>query len=135
MRSVHAWTRRRSWPNSGNDDLGGVRSRRSAAHHRLDHGRRRCHWTSTTAEVFEAGRYKGFRWSDSTDTLHLSLHAPIESRCLEAGTRIELHYDQCHPARWSLGPPRRDNPVLIIGWILTAVGILCTVTGFFLLML
>lgn len=97
--------------------------------------RRRCHWTSTTAEVFEAGRYKGFRWSDSTNTLHLSLHAPGESRGLDDGNRIELHYDQCHPARWSLGPPRQDNPVLIVGWILTAVGIICTVAGFFLLML
>lgn len=97
--------------------------------------RRRCQWASTTAEVFEAGRYKGFRWSDSTNTLHLSLYAPAESRGLEAGNRIELHYDQCHPARWSLGPPRKDNPVLIVGWILTAVGVICTVAGFFLLML
>ena len=97
--------------------------------------RRRCHWTSTTAEVFEAGRYKGFRWSDSTNTPHLSLYAPAESRGLDVGAQVELHYDQCHPARWSLGPPRKDNPVLIVGWILTAVGIICTVAGFFLLML
>lgn len=42
--------------------------------------KRSCHWTSTTAEVFEAGRYKGFRWSDGTNTLHLSLYAPAEPR-------------------------------------------------------
>lgn len=71
--------------------------------------------TSTTAEVFEAGKHIGFRWSDSTNTLHLSLYAPAEGRVLEAGHRIELHYDQCHPARWSLGPPSKDNPVLVVG--------------------
>lgn len=97
--------------------------------------RRRCTWASTTAEVFDAGRYKGFRWLDSTNTLHLSLHAAAENRGLEVGTHVELHYDQCHPARWSLGQPRNENPVLIVGWILTSMGILCAVAGFFLLML
>ncbi|MDP9989005.1 hypothetical protein QMY03_09275 [Arthrobacter sp. KFRI-F3372] len=97
--------------------------------------RRRCHWTSTTAEVFDAGRYKGLRWLDSANTPHLSLHALTVNSPLESGENIELHYDQCHPARWSLGPPRHDNTVLIVGWILTVLGILCTVAGFVLLML
>ncbi|WP_411732443.1 hypothetical protein [Paeniglutamicibacter sp.] len=96
--------------------------------------KRRCPWTNTTAEVFEAGGYKGFRWSDSENTPHLSLHDPAETLGLDAGTRIELHYDQCHPDRWALGPPQNDNPVLLIGWILTGTGILCTVAGFILMM-
>lgn len=96
--------------------------------------RRRCPWTSTTAEVFDAGRYKGLRWFDSANTLHLSLHALSANSRLEEGAHVELHYDQCHPARWSIGEPRHENPVLIIGWIMTAVGIVCTVAGFVLLM-
>jgi hypothetical protein len=96
--------------------------------------RRRCQWMSTTAEVFDAGRYKGFRWSDSASTPQLSLHNPAHGKGPDIGTQIELHYDQCHPARWSLRSPRHDNPTLILGWILTGVGILCMVAGFFLLM-
>ncbi|MEE2523905.1 hypothetical protein V1639_15035 [Pseudarthrobacter sp. J75] len=75
------------------------------------------------------------RWLDSANTPHLSLHALTVNSPLESGENIELHYDQCHPARWSLGPPRHDNTVLIVGWILTVLGILCTVAGFVLLML
>ena len=96
--------------------------------------KRRCQWNSTTAEVFDAGRYTGFRWADSSKTLHLSLHNPAYGRGPDIGTKVELHYDQCHPARWSLARPRKDNPALILGWILTGVGTLCTVGGFFLLM-
>ena len=94
----------------------------------------RCPWASTTAEVFEACGFKGFRWSDGANTPHLSLHSAEQTRGLEPGTEVVLHYDACHPARWSLGEPRHDNPVLIVGWILTAVGILCTLAGFVLLM-
>ncbi len=96
--------------------------------------KRRCLWTSTTAEVFEAGRYKGFRWSDSTNDLHLSLHSPAETQALDTGTQIELHYDHCHPSRWRLDPPPHDTTVTILGLILTGVGIACTVAGFVLLM-
>jgi hypothetical protein len=45
-----------------------------------------------------------------------------------------VHYDVCHPARWDLVPPRHENPVLIVGWILTTVGLLRSVAGFVLLM-
>lgn len=96
--------------------------------------KRRCRWTPTTAEVFEAGGFKGFRWSDSENTPHLSLHDPAETLGLEAGTSITLHYDQCHPARWGLETPRNENPALLTGWILTGTGILCTVVGFILMM-
>jgi hypothetical protein len=97
--------------------------------------KRRCQWTTTTAEVFEAGGFMGFRWSDGENTPHLSLHNPTETLGLDAGTRVELHYDQCHPARWGLEPPRHENHALLIGWILTGTGILCTVAGFILMLL
>ncbi|MCV9992744.1 hypothetical protein OIU93_00345 [Paeniglutamicibacter sp. ZC-3] len=96
--------------------------------------RRRCQWTTTTAEVFEAGGFQGFRWSDSENTPRLALHDPAEVQILDVGTQVELHYDKCHPARWGLGPPPRDNHALLIGWILTGTGILCTVAGFMLMM-
>ena len=91
---------------------------------------RRCQWINTTAEVFEAGGYKGFRWIDSEDMPHVSLHDHGETQGVDVGTRIEIHFDHCHPVRWGLEPPRNDNPFLIIGWILVSVAILCTVAGF-----
>ncbi|QYF90688.1 MULTISPECIES: hypothetical protein [Arthrobacter] len=96
--------------------------------------KRRCPWTTATAEVYEAGGFKGFRWSDDANTPHLSLHTAEQTRGLETGDEILLYYDICHPARWSIRKPRNDNPVLAVGWILTAVGILCTLAGFVLMM-
>lgn len=65
----------------------------------------RCRWASTTAEVFEAGGFKGFRSSDGANTPHPSLHSAEQTSELEPGTEVVLHYDACHPARWSLGEP------------------------------
>ncbi|WP_434620473.1 hypothetical protein [Arthrobacter sp. A5] len=96
--------------------------------------KRRCPWTSTTAEVFEAGGYKGFRWSDGENAPHLSLHTAEETRGLEPGSEVVLHFDACHPGRWGLVPHRHDNTVMTVGWILTAVGIVCTLAGFILMM-
>jgi hypothetical protein len=99
-------------------------------------GRRRCRWASTTGEVIEAGRYKGLRWADGgNNTPHVSLLRPEDTQDLVAGTEVVLHYDICHPGRWALGPPRQDNSVLIVGWILTTVGIVCTMAGFVVMML
>lgn len=96
--------------------------------------KRRCPWTRTTAEVFEAGGFKGIRWSDSENSPHLTLHTAEQTSGWEPGTEVVLHYDACHPARWGLGEPREENPVLAVGWTLTAVGIICTVAGFLLML-
>ncbi|MDQ0867351.1 hypothetical protein QF036_005002 [Arthrobacter globiformis] len=53
---------------------------------------------------------------------------------MDTGAQGELHYDQCHPSRWSLGLPRHDNTISMLGLILTGVGVACTVAGFVLLM-
>ena len=98
-------------------------------------GRRRCRWISTSGEVFTAGRYQGVRWTDGGDTPRQSLLRPEDAPELVAGSAVGLHYDLCHPGRWALSPPRQDNIVLILGWILASVGILCTVAGFMLMML
>lgn len=98
-------------------------------------GKRRCRWETTTGEVFETGNYKGFRWTDSENTPRLSLLPSEEAREMETGSQVMLHYDVCHPARFGLIAPQQDNIVLILGWILTSVGILCTVAGFVLMMI
>lgn len=96
--------------------------------------KRRCPWTSTTAEVFEAGGFKGLRWVDDAEAPHASLLPVDRSDGLQTGTQVLIHYDACHPGRWSLHEHRPDDPVLIIGWILTAVGIVSTLAGFVLMM-
>lgn len=97
--------------------------------------RRRCHWTSTSGEIFTAGRYQGVRWTDSGNTVRHSLLRPEDAADLRTGATMVLHYDHCHPGRWALHPPRQENLALILGWILVAVGMLCTAGGLVLLML
>lgn len=97
--------------------------------------RRRCRWISTSGEIFTAGRYQGVRWTDGGNNLRQSLLRPEDTPDLLAGNAIILHYDYCHPGRWALSPPEQRNAALIVGWILTSVGILCTVAGFVLIML
>jgi hypothetical protein len=97
--------------------------------------RRRCTWTTTTGEVFETGRYKGLRWIDGSNNPRLSLVPPEEGQHLVTGSEVTLHYDVCHPARYGLVQPRHENIVLILGWILTSLGILCTIAGFVVMVL
>jgi hypothetical protein len=94
----------------------------------------RCKWSKTTAEVFEAGGFQGFRWSDGDDSQHVTLNDPADVPIMDVGTQVELYYDQCHPSRWRLAPPRHENPALLIGWVLTGTGIVSTVAGFMLMM-
>jgi hypothetical protein len=96
--------------------------------------RRRCVWISTTAEVFEAGGFTGLRWSDGEGSSRQSLHTAEQTRGLEPGTEVALHYDACHPGKWGLEEPRKENPVLIVGWTLAAVGIASTLGGFILML-
>jgi hypothetical protein len=96
--------------------------------------RRRCAWTKTTGEVYTAGGFTGFRWTDQENVPRQTLVDTDVGRGLVAGTKVELHYDLCHPSRWGLKPPKHDNIILILGWILTGVGIVSTVGGFVLLL-
>ena len=96
--------------------------------------KRRCPWISTTAEVFEAGGFKGIRWSDGESAPHQTLHSDEQTSGWVPGTQVVLHYDACHPARWGLGEPREENPVRAVGWTLTGVGIFCTLAGFLLML-
>jgi len=96
---------------------------------------RRCNWTKTTAQVFSAGGFKGYRWTDHHNTDHRSLLPAAESSGLADGADVVLYYDLCHPSRWGLAPPKPDNAAWTLGWVLTGVGAVSTVLGFSLLLL
>jgi hypothetical protein len=96
--------------------------------------KRRCKWAKTSAEVFEAGGFQGFRWSGGDGSQHSTLNDPADVPIMNVGTQVELYCDQCHPSRWRLAPPHHDNPALLIGSILTGTGLLSTVAGFMLMM-
>ncbi|MBH0116685.1 hypothetical protein I6E52_07475 [Salinibacterium sp. NG253] len=96
---------------------------------------RACKWVATTAEVFEAGGFQGFRWSDGDGRQYSILHEPSEVPMMDVGARVGLYYDQCHPSRWSLARPRRTNAAILIGSILTGIGLLSIVAGFILMAL
>jgi len=97
--------------------------------------KRRCVWTTAEAEQFAAGGFLGLQWTDRAgEEQKVLLDMPAPDRSMNAQA-VLVHYDLCHPSRCSLQPPRHDNTVLILGWILTGVGILSTIGGFILLLL
>ncbi|MET3369462.1 UNVERIFIED_CONTAM: hypothetical protein ABIE34_002716 [Jeotgalibacillus campisalis] len=97
--------------------------------------KRRCVWTTAEGEQFAAGGFLGVRWVDrSNEEQKVLLDIPARDGSVDSGA-VLVHYDLCHPSRCSLYPPRHDNTVLILGWILTGVGILSTLGGFVLLLL
>lgn len=49
-------------------------------------GKRRCPWTSTSGEVIEAGRYKGFRWTDGENAPRQVLLRPEDAQELATGS-------------------------------------------------
>ncbi|MGY2744877.1 hypothetical protein ACQCSU_09475 [Pseudarthrobacter sp. O4] len=97
--------------------------------------RRHCQWTQTTAQVFSAGGFKGYHWTDHQNADHRSLLPDAESPGLADGADVVLYYDVCHPSRWGLAPPKPDNPAWTLGWVLTGVGAISTALGFVLLFL
>ncbi len=71
----------------------------------------------------------GLHWVDrANEEQKVLLDIPARDGSVESGA-VLVHYDLCHPSRCSLHPPRHDNTVLILGWILTGVGILSTLGG------
>ena len=96
---------------------------------------RACKWVETSAEVFEAGGFQGFRWSDGDGRQHSILHEPSEAPIMDVGAQVDLYYDECHPSRWSLARPRRTNGAVLLGSILTGIGLLSVVVGFILMLL
>lgn len=97
--------------------------------------KRRCRWAIAEGELFTAGGFTGIQWVDESDEQwKVLLEGPdVEGRPGSGAVRV--HYDVCHPSRCSLRRPRHDNTVLILGWILTGVGIASTLGGFVLLLL
>ncbi|MGJ3189993.1 hypothetical protein FQP90_02485 [Paenarthrobacter nitroguajacolicus] len=97
--------------------------------------KRRCQWATADAEQFAAGGFLGLQWVDQANEEQKVL-LDVAARDGSVDSRsVVVHYDVCHPSRCSLQPPRHDNTVLILGWILTGVGILSTLGGFVLLLL
>jgi len=92
--------------------------------------KKRCPWVRAAGEVVTAGTYKALQWRPRDEaTSRLILLPAVEAAKVTAGTFIVFYYDTCHPARWSLHPPRHQNPLLVLGWILTGSGALCAVAG------
>jgi hypothetical protein len=92
--------------------------------------KKRCPWDRAAGEVVTAGTYKALQWRPKHEAApRLALLPPEEAAEVAVGTFIVFYYDTCHPGRWSLHPPRRRNPILVVGWILAGAGILCSLAG------
>ncbi|SLK13873.1 hypothetical protein SAMN06272721_11959 [Arthrobacter sp. P2b] len=92
--------------------------------------KKQCPWAQAAGEVVTAGAYKALQWRPKDEaTSRLILLPADEAAKVTAGTFIVFYYDTCHPAHWSMYPPRQQNPLLVLGWILTGAGVLCAVVG------
>ncbi len=97
--------------------------------------RRRCTWVTADGERFAAGGYLGLQWVDQdNEERKVLLDVAAREGGFDSGP-VVVHYDACHPSRCALEPPRYDHTVLILGWILTGIGILSTLGGIVLLAL
>ncbi|SDW57442.1 hypothetical protein SAMN04487917_103273 [Arthrobacter sp. yr096] len=97
--------------------------------------RRRCQWVTAQGEQFAAGGFLGLQWVDQANEEQKVLLDVAAKDGSIASSAVLVHYDVCHPSRCSLQPPRHDHTILILGWILTGVGIVSTLGGFVLLLL
>ncbi|MCR1160239.1 hypothetical protein NEK97_02035 [Paenarthrobacter sp. UW852] len=97
--------------------------------------RRRCPWAAADGEQFTAGGYLGLHWVDQrNEEQKVLLDVAAKDGSLTSRS-VVVHYDICHPSRCSLQPPKYDNTVLILGWVLTGIGFLSTVGGLLLVII
>ncbi|MEV7662102.1 hypothetical protein [Paenarthrobacter sp. NPDC089316] len=90
---------------------------------------RRCQWVTADGEQFAAGGFLGLHWVDQDQEERKVLLDVAANEGSTGSKPVVVHYDACHPSRCSLEPPRYDHTVLILGWILTGVGLVSTIGG------
>lgn len=95
--------------------------------------RRKCLWIRTTSKVSTVGGFRAVEWTDTQGTVRQALLDHDDTPALKVGQSTAVHFDECHPGRWRLTQNREKNTVLILGSILTGLGVACTVFGFVLM--
>lgn len=91
-------------------------------------------WVRVEAVAFASGGRTGYRWFGHGREVHEAWAAPAETGGIEPGDDVVLYYDARNPHRWRHELPEHPGrTVMILGLVLTGVGVLAAVVGFLLL--
>lgn len=87
-------------------------------------------WCSADGVVFMDGEGTGFRWFDKQHGF-LQARLPVEQeRSVVPGSDVLIYYDAHRPMTYrTTPPPERGTILLLLGKILTAVGVAAFVAG------
>jgi len=87
-------------------------------------------WHSADGVAFDDGRRRGVRWFDTRHGFLEGVFPAGTSADVAAGSDVLVYYDARRPDRWQVSAPEpRGRTVLLLGKILTAVGLLSAVVG------
>jgi hypothetical protein len=87
-------------------------------------------WHSADGVAFDDGRRRGVRWFDTRHGFLEGVFPAGTSADVAAGSDVLVYYDARRPDRWQVSEPEPPGRiVLLLGKILTAVGILSAVVG------
>jgi hypothetical protein len=93
-------------------------------------------WRSAEGVAFDDGVRSGVRWFDTEHGFLEAVLAPGETIPAASGSDVLVYYDSHDPTRWRTAePPKRGEVPLLLGKILTAVGVLSLLVGFLVMIL
>jgi hypothetical protein len=93
-------------------------------------------WRSAEGVAFDDGVRSGIRWFDNDHGFLEAVLAPGETIPAAPGSDVLVYYDSHNPSRWrTMEPPKRGEVLLLLGKILTAVGVLSLLAGFLVMIL
>ncbi|EMY32905.1 hypothetical protein D477_017814 [Arthrobacter crystallopoietes BAB-32] len=88
-------------------------------------------WRSAEAVAFDDGVRSGVRWFDRDHGFLEAVLAPGETIPAVPGSDVLVYYDAHNPTRWRTAePPERGTTLLLLGKILTGVGVAALLAGF-----
>ena len=93
-------------------------------------------WHSADGVAFDDGRHRGVRWFEHPARVPGRCFPGRTSADVAAGSDVLVYYDARRPDRWQVSAPEPPGrTVLLLGKILTAVGVLSAVVGLLVMVL
>ncbi|WP_426997043.1 hypothetical protein [Pseudarthrobacter sp. N5] len=90
-------------------------------------------WSTSEGVVYADASGTGFRWFDHKYRVHNAPMSPHDIKDLAVGDPVLIYYDHNIPSRWqSTQPELRGRTTLILGRILTGIGLAALIAGFIL---
>ncbi|MCG2622916.1 sortase [Arthrobacter sp. I2-34] len=87
-------------------------------------------WHRAEGVAFADGRRRGVRWFDHKHGFVEGVFPDGDAAPPAAGTDVLVYYDARNPARWQVDEPQLPgHTLLLLGKILTGVGVLAAVVG------